>query len=259
MWGLKMKTIGLVGATGLDWMQNERKWQFVIDNTPKGFRIKSYIPRFGTHSIESRVDETYNAPFILEKIVEANRDKVDAIVIDCVCDPILDAACEISNVPVIGPLNASLHVALTLGNRFGVITVQGLSLIKCLEEKIRKYGLKAFLADIGYITMPVLEIADRPKEAQNEIIRIGSEMVESTGVEIIILGCTGLSHEVDIKKISEKLNLPVLDPFIVAVNYAAFLVNSNLTQSKIAYPIPPKKKITEPPSLKDIFNDVLRE
>lgn len=254
-----MKTIGLVGATGLDWLQSERKKQFVIDNTPEGFEVKSYIPRFGTHSVESRVDETYNAPFILEKIVEANRDGVDGIIIDCACDPILEAACEISDVPVIGPLHVSLHVALTLGNRFGIITVQGLSLVKCLKDKVQRYGLHDFLAGIQYITMPVLDIANRPQEAQNEIMKISKAMIENTGVEVIILGCTGLSHEVDIVKISKDLNLPVLDPFIVAMNYAAFLVNSNLTQSRIAYPVPPRKKISEPPSLKDRFNDVLRE
>ena len=64
-----MKRIALIGATGTDWWVDEQKREFVKQHTPDGYEIVNYTPKYGTHSVESHVDEAYNAPFILEQIV----------------------------------------------------------------------------------------------------------------------------------------------------------------------------------------------
>ena len=87
-----MKRIALIGATGTDWWIDEKKREFVKKHTPNGYEIVNYTPRHGTYSVESHVDEAYNAPFILEQIVKAEVDGCNAVVIDCACDPVLDAA-----------------------------------------------------------------------------------------------------------------------------------------------------------------------
>ncbi|MEE8182282.1 MAG: hypothetical protein V3T87_03115, partial [Candidatus Thorarchaeota archaeon] len=91
-----MKRIALIGATGVDWTADEKKKSFVKLHTPQGYGIGHFVPRHGTHSVESLVDEAYNAPFILEQVAKACKEDYDAIVIDCACDPILDAAREVS-------------------------------------------------------------------------------------------------------------------------------------------------------------------
>jgi allantoin racemase len=254
-----MKRIALIGATGIDWWTDEKKKSFVKMHTPKGYKLDNFTSQYGTHSVESLVDEAYNAPFILEQVVKASREGYDAIVIDCACDPVLDAAREITAVPVVGPRNASLHFALTLGTRFSIITVQGQSLKRCMEAGVRKEALEPFCASVRFFTMPVLDIAKRPKAAQEELTELCKRAVTEDGADVIVLGCTGLSHEVDLKPIMKEVGVPVLDPFVIAVRTAQLLVESGLSHSKVAYPTPPRKGITEPSCLEGAFDDILKE
>ena len=253
-----MKRIALIGATGIDWWVDEKKRGFVKLHTPEDYEIVNYTPKFGTHSVESHVDEAYNAPFILEQIVKAEKDGCDAIVIDCACDPVLDAAREICQVPVVAPRNSALHVALTLGTKFSIITVQGQSLSRCMKEGVRKESLESFCASVRHLRMPVLDIPKNPKETQEELLGMCKRAIDEDGADVIVLGCTALSHEVDLEPIMEETGVPVLDPWVIAIRMAHTLVETGLTHSKVAYPTPPRKGITEIPDIEGAFDDVLK-
>ena len=253
-----MTRLALIGATGIDWWTDPKKKAFVEKHTPLGCEIGNFTPRSGTHSVESMTDEAYNAPFILEQIVRANKEGYDVIVIDCACDPILEAAREVSSIPVVGPRNTAFHLALTLGTRFGVVTVQGESLKKCIEHGVRKEGLEFFCAGVNYLKIPVLDISKKPKAAQDAILKESRDLIER-GADVIVLGCTALSHEVDLKPIMDKLKIPIIDPWVVAVKSAFMLVESGLSHSKVAYPFPPKKDINEAPCIKGAFDGILKK
>jgi allantoin racemase len=254
-----MTKLALIGATGIDWWSDPKKKSFVEKHTPPGCEIGNFIPRHGTYSVESFTDEAYNAPFILEQIVRANQEGYDVIVIDCACDPVLEAARELSEIPVIGPRNTAFHLALTLGTRFGVVTVQGESLKKCIEHGVRKEGLESFCAGVRSLKIPVLDIAKNPDQAQKAILEECQELITDYGADVIVLGCTALSHEVDLKPIMDELKVPIIDPWVAAVKSAFMLVDVGLSHSKITYPSPPKKKINEAPSIKGVFDDSLKE
>ncbi|MHA2241466.1 MAG: aspartate/glutamate racemase family protein [Candidatus Thorarchaeota archaeon] len=254
-----MKRIALIGATGVDWWVDDKKREFVQKHTPADYEIVNYTPQYGTHSVESHVDEAYNAPFILEQIVKAEREGCDAIVIDCACDPVLDAARESCSVPVVAPRNAALHLALTLGTRFSIITVQGDSLLRCMKAGVRKEGLESFCASVRYLPMPVLDIAKKPKDAHQALLKMCKTVIEEDGADVIVLGCTALSHEVDLASIMKETGVPVIDPWVIAIRTAHMLVESKLSHSKVAYPNPPKKGITEAPCIKGAFDDILKE
>ncbi|MHA1948649.1 MAG: aspartate/glutamate racemase family protein [Candidatus Thorarchaeota archaeon] len=254
-----MTKLALIGATGNDWWNDPKKKAFVELHTPPGSEIVNFTPRHGTFSVESLTDVAYNAPFILEQVVRANREGCDVIVIDCACDPVLEASREVSSIPVLGPRNSALHFSLTLGTRFGVVTVQGESLRRCIELGVRKEGLESFCAGVRYLKMPVLDISKNPEAAQEAIVNECRALIEYHGANVIVLGCTGLSHEVDLEPIMYELKVPVIDPWVIAVKTAFMLVESGLSHSKIAYPFPPKKPINEAPSLKGAFDDVLKE
>ncbi len=254
-----MTRLALVGVTGFDWLVDPKKKAFVDLHTPPDCEITNFTPKHGTYSVESLTDVAYNAPFILEQIVRANDEGFDVIVIDCACDPILEAAREVSTIPVVGPRNTALHVALTLGTQFGIITVQGESLKKCIEHGVRKEGLESFCAGVRYLKMPVLEIAKKPEAVQKQILQESRELIQNHGADVIVLGCTALSHEVDLQPIMNELNVPIIDPWVVAIKTAFMLVESGLSHSKLAYPLPPKKKINEAPCLEGAFDDVLKQ
>jgi len=253
-----MTKLALIGATGIDWWTDPKKKSFVMSFVPPRCEIGNLTPQYGTHSVESHVDEAYNAPFILEQVVKANKEGYDVIVLDCACDPILDAAREISKIPVVAPRNAALHLALTLGTKFGIVTVQGTSLQKCMESGVRKEGLESFSAGIRYLSMPVLDIAKHPEAAQKELLKISKKMIEEDGANVIVLGCTALSHEIDLQPIMSQLGVPVIDPWVIAVKTAFMLVEAGLSHSKVAYPSPPLKEVNEDPALKGAFDGYLK-
>ena len=112
---------------------------------------------------------------------------------------------------------------------------------------------------VRYLTMPVLDISTNPEKTQEELQQLCKISIEEDGADVIVLGCTGLSYEVDLDPIMLNLGIPILDPWVVAVKTAFMLVESGLSHSKVAYPFPPKKKINEAPSLKGAFDDILKE
>ena len=77
----------------------------------------------GPVSIESSIDEVLCGPDLIRKARDAEEQGADAIVIDCLGDPGLDAVREAVGIPVVGPGEAAFHLACTLGHKFGVITV----------------------------------------------------------------------------------------------------------------------------------------
>ena len=237
-----MKRIALIGATGKDWWE-EKKSAFVHSLLPpSGYKILNLNPSHGTHSLESHADEAYNAAFILCQVIHANRENFDAAVLDCAEDPVLDAAREVSSIPVVGPRKTCLHLARTLGTRFAIVTVQGSSLVKVMQSAVIAEGLQSFCAGIGCLRIPVLDIAKAPDKAQAEVEVVCREMIENHGADTIVLGCTGLSYEIDIPSIQQRLGVPILDPLVVAIKTAILLIESHLSHSKVAYPHRPESQ-----------------
>lgn len=253
-----MKRIGLVGAGGYDWWSEPSRRPFFDRVTPAGYEIIPFNPEYGTHAVECRIDEAYNAPHILKQIMKATEEGVDAIVIDCFGDPGLEPGREITTVPVVGVRRAALHLALTLGTRFLVISVAGLPTERWMEHAIRADGLGPWCAGIIALTLPVLELARRPADALKEIKAICKHAIENKGADVVVFGCTGLSAEIDSKAVSKEFGVPILDPLEVGIKTAALLVECGLSHSKVAYPMPTRKPMTEDPVLKGVFDQVLR-
>ena len=79
------------------------------------------------------------------ELVKNNRDKYDAFIIACHCDPNLDAIQEISDKPVIGIGEASMRIASILGHRFAILQTTEES-VPLKEALVRKYQLQDSLA-----------------------------------------------------------------------------------------------------------------
>src|SRR5262249_11251207 len=77
----------------------------------------------GPASIESEFDESVAVPDTVAKIIDAEQDGINAVVIDCMGDPGMHAAREAVSIPVLGPGEATMHIASILGHRFSVVTV----------------------------------------------------------------------------------------------------------------------------------------
>jgi allantoin racemase len=198
-------------------------------------------PEHGPVSIESVYDETLAGPPTLELVRMANEERYDVIVLACFSDPALDAAKEISDVPVIGIEEATVHLATMLGHKFSP-TTNFRNRVATRELHARWRGVESAYASTLVTNMSVLEMDANPDKAKARILELGRTAVEEDGTEVIILGCAGLAGYA--RDIERELGVIVLDPTAVAFKIAEAIADLGLRPSKVGrFAKPPVKEI----------------
>jgi allantoin racemase len=161
-------------------------------------------------------------------------------VIAAFCDPVLEAAREISAIPVYGLEETAFSVALLLGNKFSILTERKHK-VAVKQQHVRKHGLGSRFASVRPLNMSVTEIAADPDKVRRNGIELCRRMVEEDGAEVIIMGCAsmaGFSEDLE-----RAVGVPILDPVAVAFKLAEALTEIGVRQSKIglyAAPAPQK-------------------
>ena len=198
-------------------------------------------PEHGPISIESAYDEALAAYNILPLVQKANDEGYDAVILACFSDPGLDAAKEISKIPVIGIEESTLHMAAMLGHKFSIMTGMRRR-VPTRDCHCRERGVLDYYASAPALEMSVVEMDADSAKAKARIIEKARVAVEKDGAEVIILGCAGLAgYSEDIEK---ELGVVVLDPSSVALKVAEAMVDLGLHHSKVGrFSYPPKKEI----------------
>ena len=189
----------------------------------------------GPGSIESAYEEYVSIPGSMELAASAESDGYDAIILGCFGDPGLDGFREILVVPMVGPCEASMHLAAQLGHSFGIVTVLD-SVVEPLRKLARVAGLDSRLATVLACDVPVLELGDDSYGA----VRGACEEAIAAGSDTLILGCMSMAFLGVAERLSAELGVPVINPARTALKTAEGLVSTGLAHSKRAYPVPPK-------------------
>jgi allantoin racemase len=200
----------------------------------------------GPASIESEYDEALAAPDVIAKICEAEKDGIDAVVINCFGDPGMKPSREAVAIPVVGSGEASMHLAAGLGHKFSVVTVLE-NVLPMLYNECKLYGLEGKTASVRSVDIPVLDlhVLDQEKLAK-ALVSESIKAIDEDGAHVIVLGCTGmtgLSEAVREGLAEQGYDIPVVDPLIAALKTARILVEMDLSHSKRTYPYPPEKEI----------------
>jgi len=222
-------------------------WNKMIKETYEAYKdpgteIDIVNPEKGPESIEQIYDETWASLPTLLEAEKAEREGYDAVIDYCFEDPALPSLKEALTIPVVGIDEPSIHLASMLGRKFSVVGVGGRNTALAIEDKVAHYGLSGKLASVGLTDVRVLDIMKELDRLMNELIEKGRKAIEEDGADIIVLGCGGLLNIAE--RLQEKLNVPVIDPALVALKISEDLVKLRLAQSKKAYPKPYEKKRT---------------
>jgi allantoin racemase len=196
-------------------------------------------PTQGPETIESAYEEAYAIPPTLELVRKANQEGYDAVILACFSDPGLEPAKEISQIPVVGIEESTLHVAAMLGAKFCILTPKR-NRIASKKTHVHKHGLDYFLASVRSLDLSVAETDEDPEKTKRRVLEVAQEAVEEDGAEVIILGCAGMAGYAE--EIEKKLRVKVLDPSAVALKVAEAMADLGLTQSKRGlFAAPPEK------------------
>ena len=177
----------------------------------------------GPLSIETPESEAQVIPLVIKIAIE-NQRKYDAIIVNCYLDPAIDLLKGIIKIPAVGPCEASLALASTIGKKIGIITISN-KVIWMIEDKVRELGFRDKVVYISGIPLGVLDLDKNTERTKSLIIKEAKKAIKN-GSEVIVLGCTGLAGLA--KEIQDIINVPVIDPTGAAIKIAESLVKLNL-------------------------------
>ena len=131
-------------------------------------------------------------------------------------DPGLFAAREATTKPVLGIAECGILTALTLGHRFGVISILAGSVARHLRY-IAAMGLAQRLAGDLPIGLGVRELAD-VRATLTRMIEVGRRLRDGHGADVLLMGCAGMArYRGDLE---EAVRIPVVEPTQAAVTMA---------------------------------------
>ena len=221
---------------------NRKLYQAAREYALSSTEMKVISPKSGPKSIEGIYDEALSIAGTIETFIEHEKG-FDGFVVACYSDPLaLYALREITEKPVLGIAEASIHLACLLGNRFSIVTTND-RWGPLLHEAVRRYGVESRCASVRTTGLRVLDLEGGEGRVEEAIEREALAAVKQDGAEVICLGCAGMSG-FD-KVLEQKIGVPVLDGLVCALKLLELFNQYGLRHSKIlTYAAPLAKELT---------------
>lgn len=177
--------------------------------------IDYYVPK---HLVEVEV---------MRAVLRAEREGFDAFVIGCCYDPALTQARELTDMPVVGPLEAAASLSRSFGHRFAVVTDHAKAVPE-LEDRIRLYGLEPNCRSVSAIDWYVDDMLTDPDAVARDAHARCAEVLERERAEVVVLGCTIIAACYERALLRGTLaadDLCVINPNVLAVKLAEMLAD----------------------------------
>lgn len=133
---------------------------------------------------------------VVEQILAAASEGADAVMVACSGDPGVAEARTLVSIPVVGPMEAALHLACAYGRKVGIVTVKDRSWVEYCEMLAESCGLGDRLSGIRSIQTPSAtafnEGFSQPEVIAREIAENAAALIEA-GANSIVIGSAGLS------------------------------------------------------------------
>jgi allantoin racemase len=204
---------------------------------PDGTKVDSVSPARGPVGLESYYHNYLASVNVHERIVQAEKEGYDGVVIACYGDPGIEGAKELVDIPVVGITEASYAYARLLSTKF-LVVVSAATAVPRQIRYIKSLGIPDFQYDVRPIGLTVLGVMSDRMSAKDLIANNCKVALEETNSELIVMGCSGFSGlRADLEK---QLKVPIIDPVVAGVHMCDSLIRMGLAQSKVStYKTPP--------------------
>ncbi|MCL5779028.1 aspartate/glutamate racemase family protein [Limibaculum sp. FT325] len=169
----------------------------------------------GPPGIESQLQ----ADRVIEPLLRhclALEPEASGFVIACFGDPGLHALRDATAKPVLGIAECAVLTAMSLGQRFGVISI----LPPSVPRHIRYFGAMGVLDRLAGdlpLGLGVAELADADRTL-GRMIETGRRLRDAHLADVLIMGCAGMAAYRD--RLEQETSLPVVEPTQAAVAMA---------------------------------------
>ncbi|MBN9636383.1 MAG: aspartate/glutamate racemase family protein [Actinobacteria bacterium] len=203
-----------------------------------GFENVFVAARAGGTTLDSAYETTLADAFVLDAGCRAEEQGYAAVCVNSMSDSALPALRSRLNIPVVAPNQASMLAAALLGRKFSVITMWP-QWHELYHKAAREHGLTSRLAsvrDVGVAPNAAELLAGKEDFIFEALESQARAAIEKDGADVIILGSTTMhqSHAY----LEKALDVPVINPGVIAYKMCELLVLTGLSHSKRAYPPP---------------------
>jgi Asp/Glu/hydantoin racemase len=155
----------------------------------------------------------------------ALEDSASAFVIACFSDPGLTQLRQQARAPALGIAESSILTAMTLGEKFGIVSILSESIPRHARYVEAMGGTSRMAADLP-LELGVLELQDEDR-TMRRLTEVATELRDTKGADVLILGCAGMAGYR--QRLETIIGLPVVEPCQAAVAMAIGRIALELT------------------------------
>ncbi len=163
---------------------------------------------------------------LLEAVMRSEEEGFDAAISGCCYDPGVRVARELVDIPVIGPMEASLQMAGYFGHSIAIVTDH-----RKACEYMRDYaivlGLDKNIRGFEVIDWFIRDMINDTDAVARDVISVTQEVIEKTGAEAIILNCTIIAacYQNYLIAGGTPAAVPIINPNLMALKMAESLAD----------------------------------
>jgi allantoin racemase len=175
------------------------------------------------------------APIFHEAFRQAEREGYDAVVPLGMLDIGVEGGRSAVDIPVVAPLQATLHVAAQVGEHFGVVCYHKASIYRHRAQCVA-YGMENFIAGRRVSGFYVQHIADNRDKMIESFLLAARALIDDDRADVIIpQGITQCPVQMKPDWLSKELGVPVVEGIGAPIKMAAMLASLGLKQSRVRW------------------------
>ena len=174
------------------------------------------------------------APAFIDAYRRAEKEGYDAAVPLGMLDLGVDGGRSAVDIPVIAPMEACLHVATLLGDRFGLIIYHE-KLLAFNRAIVRRYGMEERIADFGVSGFDLPDLTAHREEVITNFVNEAKRLI-GAGAEVIIpMGISQCPVHIKPQWLQEQVGVPVVEGIGTPIRMAGMLAGLGLSHSRVRW------------------------
>lgn len=161
---------------------------------------------------------------VFEEVIAAEKNGFDAVIVGCCYDPGVRVARELVDIPVVGPLEATMKFAPYYGHDYVLVTDHHKA-VPYMRDLVRLYGEDVNCRGVECINWWVTEMIQDTSGVAADALKAAAAAMDQKGAEVVILACTIISASTEkwLRDTGAKRDTTILNPNTMALRMAESL------------------------------------
>jgi len=179
------------------------------------------------------------APAFIDAYRRAEAQGYDAVVPLGMLDLGVDGGRSAVDIPVIGPCQASLHIAAQLGDRIGLIGYHEV-LTPMMEDLVRRHGMSDRVVGWRSTGIDLPDLAANHDAVVANFVAAARSLIDRDRADVIVpMGISQCPVHIKPDWLTRELGVPVVEGIGSPIRFAAMLKSLNLKHSRRRWPRSP--------------------